>query len=104
MNIIRKIQAMKKRILIISVIVFAALVLLVAGGLAIFIATFDLADHRDRIEAEASRALGRNVELNGELSLEIGLHPEIVISDVRAPNADWAHDPLMLRLGRMEAR
>ncbi|SDD78859.1 AsmA family protein [Rhodospira trueperi] len=87
---------------ILSVIV--GLVLLVVAGLGVFLMTLDVNQYRPRIAALIAENTGRDVALDGEMDLSIGLTPALVVEDVTIGNADWASDPDMVSVGRLEAQ
>lgn len=82
----------------------SGLVLLLAGGGAVYLSRAELAPQAARL---ASGMLGRAVTL-GSLQLDIGLPIRIVLRDLAIANADWARAagsraPEMLRLDHLEA-
>jgi len=76
----------------------AAAVVLGLGGAALLV---PLSSLRGPIEAAASRALDREVRIGG--SLHLTLFPEVGISlkDVAIANSAGAHDPDMVRVGKI---
>jgi uncharacterized protein involved in outer membrane biogenesis len=81
--------------------ILAAFVLLVIASW-VWIATFNLQEHRGRIETLASQALARDVHIDGPLSLKFSLFPRISIGDVRIANAAWAAQPDFLSVEHIE--
>jgi len=71
----------------------------VLAGLAIFVAVLiallDWNQLRGPIEREVTRATGRSFAINGDLTVELSLHPRIVANDVFMGNAPWSHEPAM---------
>ncbi len=84
--------------------VLLALVVLIVGGLAIFLATLDVNQYKDRITTALEDATGRRVTLNGPMDLALGFSPALVAEDVSIGNADWAEAPHMASVGRLEAQ
>jgi uncharacterized protein involved in outer membrane biogenesis len=82
-------------------VVLAVFLLLVIASW-VWIATFDLQAHRARIEVLASQALGRDVHIDGPLSLKPSLFPRISIENVRIANTDWATQPDFLVVEQLE--
>jgi len=80
------------------------LVVLVIGGAAVFIATLDVNQYKDRIAGALADATGREVTLAGPIDLSLGLSPALVVEDVTIGNAEWASDPHMADVGRLEAQ
>src|SRR5918996_1029825 len=48
-------------------------------------------------------ALAREVEIAGNLDVDLGLHPRITVEDVRLANPPWASDAPMAAVERAEA-
>ncbi|MEC8563140.1 MAG: AsmA family protein [Pseudomonadota bacterium] len=80
--------------------VVGALVLII-GGLIIYLANLDLNAHKERIRAEAKAATGRDFRLDGDLDLKLLLSPELEIRDVGVSNAAWGSQPEMATVGLM---
>ena len=81
------------------------IVLGIVGGLLVIIALavaalffVDPSAYRDQLQARASAALGRAVELNGPIALEPSLQPHIVLQDLVIGNAEWAADPHLVAI------
>ena len=79
----------------------AALVVLLLGGVAVFLATLDIESYRPRIQAAAQAATGRAVTL-GAMHLALGLTPRIKVRDVRLANLPGGTRPDMLSVGEAE--
>jgi uncharacterized protein involved in outer membrane biogenesis len=80
------------------------LLVLAAGGLAVFLLTLDLEQYRDVISSRLSAATGREIRLKGPISLSLGFNPGLVIEDIEISNPDWASRPDMATAGRLEAQ
>lgn len=89
------------RKLAIGLCIVVAVVIIGAG---VFLAMFDIEDHRARIVAEASKALGRRVALDGSIRLDLSLHPTLRLRRLRIANVEGGSAPEMIRLARLEAR
>ncbi len=79
------------------------LVLLALAGAAAYLPVY-LEDHKEVIEAGATRALGRPVEIEGGLSLAWSLRPSIAVDGLRIQNLGWARGPWLARAERVEAQ
>lgn len=79
----------------------AGIVLLFAA-LAVYVATFDINNYRDRLQSQASTALGRNITLQGPLSMGISLTPTVVIEKLHIANPDWASRPYFASIDVIE--
>jgi len=93
----------KKWILIsLAVVILLPVVLLIIG--VVVLNTADLKEHRDTIAEHISQTTGRQLNLNGELELNISTISSIVVTDIALANATWASEPEMLTIRRVEAR
>jgi len=81
------------------VLVVAALV-----GVFAYLANLDYNEQKPRIIAEVKKATGRDLEIAGDLSLDIGLSPGIVANGLRFQNAAWSADKNMVDVDRFEAK
>lgn len=76
----------------------------------VFIAAFyallniDLNDYKHQIETATAEATGRQLELEGDVSIAWSLIPTLVIEDARFSNAKWASEPEMFSLDKFEVR
>jgi len=76
-----------RRVFRVLLVAIAAVVVLAAGAVAVFVVTFDPNAWKPRIEAAVERATGRTLQLDGPLALSPGLVPRIVATEVRFANA-----------------
>lgn len=79
-------------------LVFTIVVLVVIAALV-----YDWNDLRGPIGRLASAALGRRVALNGDLDVDLGWKTRITLNDVALANADWAREPNMATVGKIDA-
>jgi hypothetical protein len=77
----------------ILVIVVGLLVVLPIAGISIFIATFNPNGWKPRIQNAVMRATGRELSLNGPVSLKWSLMPTIEARDVALANFDGGSRP-----------
>lgn len=82
----------------------AVLVIAVLVGVFAYLANLDYNEQKPRIIAEVKKATGRDLEIAGDLSLDIGLSPGIVANGVRFQNAAWSKDPYLADVGQFEAK
>ena len=78
-------------------------VLLVLVGVAIAVWTVDVNQFVGPIQAKVKAATGRDLAIDGGVSLSLGLEPKIVLNDVRFGNAPWGKAPQLLTAKRVEA-
>ena len=74
-----------------------------AAVLVVLVILFDWNWLKGLVEDQASAALGREVEIAGDLDVDMGLRPRITIEDARLANAPWASDAPMVAVARAEA-
>ncbi len=91
----------RKRLLTVAA-VLAALTTLLVVVLYVVLATIDVADHRDQIEALVSRSLDREVKIDGAIELQRSLRPRFVVEQVSVANPPWASRPLLASIDRIE--
>jgi uncharacterized protein involved in outer membrane biogenesis len=73
-----------------------------AIGLAIFIARFDQKQAKDYIAAAVSKATGRQLNINGDLKLDLGWVSKVSASQIQFANADWSKHPQMAEVGNFD--
>jgi len=84
-------------------IVIGLLVVLPITGIGIFIATFDPNSWKPRIQDAVMRATGRELSLNGPISLKWSLVPTIEARGVALANLDGGSRPQMVIAQSIEA-
>jgi len=88
---------------VLRILAFAgALVVLVLVGVAIAIATVDPARFVAPLAARVKAATGRDLTVQGPVSIAFSLSPKIVLHRVSFANAPWAKAPAMLSAERVE--
>ena len=73
-----------------------------AIGLAIFIATLDQNQAKKYISAAVSKTTGRQLNINGDLKLDLGWISKVSASQIQFANADWSQHPQMAEVGQFE--
>lgn len=86
----------------IALIAAAAVVVLAVGAGAVFISRFDPNSLKPRIIEAVKRATGRDLALNGKISLKFSLTPTIQVDDVAFSNPPGFSRPQMATLQSME--
>ncbi|MBV9654168.1 MAG: AsmA family protein [Acetobacteraceae bacterium] len=81
-----------------------ALLVLATGAALVFAATFDPNRYKPQVAAAVKRATGRDLSLNGNVSLAFGLSPTFIARDVALANVAGGSRPEMITLGQLEAR
>jgi AsmA protein len=86
----------------IALIAVVAVIVLVVGGGAIFLARFDPNSLKPRIVEAVKRATGRDLTLNGKIGLKVSLTPTVRVEDVAFANPPGFSRPQMATLQSME--
>ncbi len=76
------------------------LVIIVAGVVAL--RSMDFNKYRGLIAGQVKTATGRELKIGGNLKLEIGFSPAVVVEDVSFSNAAWGSRPDMVKVRRFE--
>jgi len=85
----------------ISYCLAAIVIALVIAGAYLGIA--DLGRHKDQLTTLASNALGRELRVDGNLSLHLGRTVTLRAADVSIANAPWASEPYLLEAAGVQA-
>ena len=80
------------------------LILLSAAGVAVFLVVAGDDFYRWAAEGLLEDALDRKVEIDGSFSLDLGLEPTLVVTDLWIGNATWAEKPEMVRVKHVEVQ
>lgn len=84
-------------------IVSSIIIILAIGGY-VFVRNFDLNRYKSYIEDIVNRETGRTLKMNGEAKLGISFIPTLVINDVELSNPEWAVNPQMVKLQKLEIK
>jgi uncharacterized protein involved in outer membrane biogenesis len=82
----------------------AVLVVVLIVAVYVIISSYDFNRLKPRITEAARDATGRELALGGDIDLEIGLTPALVVEDVGFQNAPWGSRPEMAGIGRFEVQ
>lgn len=75
---------------------------IVAIALAIFIATLNPNKAKKYISAGASKATGRQLNINGDINVDFGWISKVSATGIQFENASWSKHPQMAEVGRFE--
>jgi hypothetical protein len=78
------------------------LVAVVVAGVAI-LGSMDFNEYKGLIAEQAKEATGRDLQIAGDLHLEISLNPAIAVDGVTFANADWGSRPAMVTVKHFAA-
>lgn len=84
--------------------VVASLIIILALGGFFFVKNFDLNRYKPQIVDIVYNATGRNLYINGDAELGLSLIPTLVVNDVSFANPEWAMNPDLLRLEKLEIK
>lgn len=82
----------------------AVLVVAVVVAAGVMIATLDANQYKDLIIAKVREATGRDLVIDGNLEMVIGLTPSVQVKGVRFGNPEWGSDPHMIAVEHFEAQ
>ena len=85
-------------------IIFASLVIVLIVALYIILSSYDFNKLKPGIEQAAYEATGRELKLIGDIELEIGFTPALVVEEVTFANAKWGSRPEAVSIKRFEVR
>lgn len=80
------------------------LVVVVAAAAGIALAVFDWNDARGFVASQASKALGREVAIDGDLKVTLGDPLRIHVEGVRVANMGWSDEKTMAELKVLDAK
>ena len=84
------------------ILLIVLLIFIVAAVAALLLV--DPSVFRGQLQARATTALGRSVELNGPISLERSLRPRIIIEDITIGNPQWASGVHLAHVEKIEVQ
>ncbi|WP_193173517.1 AsmA family protein [Nisaea nitritireducens] len=90
------------RILKISLLSLLGLLVVLAGGAAVYLTSLDEEDVKQIVAEQVQKATGRALTISGPLTYELSWTPRIRVEDVRFQNADWAGEQDMVSVGTLE--
>jgi uncharacterized protein involved in outer membrane biogenesis len=85
------------------IIVALAIVALAITGYAVLL-TYDFNKLKPRIAKAVKAATGRELQIDGDIKLKLGLSPAVHVEHIRFQNASWGSRPDLARVKRMEIR
>ncbi|HSB73642.1 MAG TPA: AsmA family protein [Candidatus Methylomirabilis sp.] len=89
------------RLKTVLLVVVGLLVVLVVAAVVV-VKSIDFNTYKPLIAEQAKAATGRELTIRGNLDLQIGFSPAVVVKDVSFANASWGSRPEMVKLGRFE--
>ena len=84
--------------------VVIALIVILVIALYVILSSYDFNDLKPQIAKAAREATGRVLTIKGDIDLEIGFTPSLVLTDIAFQNAPWGSRPEMVKLRRFEVQ
>ena len=72
--------------------------------LYVFLHTYDYNKLKPRIARMVKEATGRELNLGGEINLDVGFSPALVVTDITLTNASWGSQPQMVKIDELQAQ
>jgi len=72
--------------------------------MAIALATFDANHYKQELRDLGSEMTGREVDIRGDIELQLGLHPRLTVAGVSLGNPQWASEATMFDVAHLEIR
>lgn len=82
--------------------IIAGLIIVAVITVYIILLSYDFNDLKPRISKAVIDTTGRELAIDGDIDLEIGLTPSLVLSGIKFQNAQWGSRPDMVKLDRFE--
>ncbi len=84
--------------------VMGALLVLLVGGVLVGPGLVDWNQYKGDIQAQARKATGRDLVINGNIKITVLPAPALIAGDVSLANSEGASSPNMMRLKSLEVR
>lgn len=79
-------------------IVAAGVVLVIIVAAVVALRSMDFNKYKGLIAGQVKSATGRELKIGGNINLEIGFSPAVVVEDVSFANAPWGSRPDMVKV------
>jgi uncharacterized protein involved in outer membrane biogenesis len=86
----------------VGILVFLILTLMLT--VYVVLATYDYKKLKPWVARMVKDATGRELRLDGEVDLAMGLSPSLVVTDVSFANVSWGSQPQMIKIERLQAQ
>ena len=80
------------------------LIMALMAAIYVFLYTFDYNKLKPRIARMVKDATGRELNIGGQIDLEIGLSPALVVTDITFANASWGSQLQMIKMDKIQAQ
>ncbi|MFC1868385.1 AsmA family protein [Thermodesulfobacteriota bacterium] len=92
------------RILKYTIGILAVLIVVLIIAVYVFLAAYDFNGLKPQIATAVKETTGRELMIGGDIDLEIGFTPSLVLTEIAFQNASWGSRPEMVKLKRFEVR
>ena len=79
-------------------------IVILVAAVYVYLNTYDYNKLKPLVARMVEDATGRKLSLDGEVSLEIGLLPALVVTNVALANVSWGSQPQMIEIERLQAK
>ena len=87
---------------IVTIAVFMIVILIAA--VYVYLNTYDYNKLKPLVARMVEEATGRKLSLSGEVNLEIGLIPTLVVTNIALANVSWGSQPQMIEIEKLQAQ
>jgi uncharacterized protein involved in outer membrane biogenesis len=87
---------------IVTIAVFMIVILIAA--VYVYLNTYDYNKLKPLVARMVEEATGRKLSLSGEVNLEIGLIPTLVVTNIALANVFWGSQPQMIEIEKLQAQ
>ncbi len=84
--------------------IVGGLIVLVIVAVVIIVSSYDFNDLKPVIAKAVKDATGRELVIDSDIEIDIGLSPSLVLSDITFQNADWGSRKEMVKVSRFEVK
>jgi len=84
--------------------IVGGLILLTIIGVFILLSSYDFNNLKPMISKAAYNATGRELTIDSDINLDIGLSPSLVLSGIKFKNADWGSRKEMVKINQFEIK
>ncbi len=87
---------------IVTIAVF--MIVILTAAVYVYLNTYDYNKLKPLVARMVEDVTGRKLSLGGEVILEIGLMPELVVTNIALANVPWGSQPQMIEIERLQAQ
>jgi len=80
------------------------IIVVLIAGIYVYLNTYDYNKLKPLVARMVEDATGRRLSLDGDVNLEIGFVPALVVTDVTLANVSWGSQPQMVEIEKLQAQ